>query len=289
MISKDIPLIGFTIFCQLSVGAILLYNFIVFLPTYRNKSHQPPQFKTIPFLVFTLAVVSVLFATFHLGHPLKAFRTLDNLSSSWLSREILVLIFYVFGLILFNLVLFFKGEWPRVSLILLNFTTLTGIILVYTMSRIYSAMPIPAWQPVFTLLNFIAATLTMGGGLMLLMNIQKGSLSVQQSLAWIIGIVLLMEIIFIPIFLSYLDQNSITSQLSLKILLEDYSLIFYFRLAFQLVSLGFISLTIVGIRSDIPVFKKFYWPVIGAALFIFLNEIFGRILFYGVDVPIGSL
>jgi len=289
MISKDIPLIGFTIFCQLSVGALLLYNFIVFLPTFRNRTRLPSRFKTIPVLAIAFAVISVIFSLFHLGRPFKAFSTFENLSSSWLSREILMLVTYFLFSGLFSFFLFFKTRWKRLSLILLNLATITGVVLIFTMSRIYSSLPIPAWQPIFTLLNFIASTLALGGGFVLLMHIQKGSLSGQQSLAWILGLVILLEVIFIPVFLSYLDQNSTASQLSLKLLLQDFTLIFYLRFGFQILSLGLISLAIIGIRSKTAEYKKIFWPVIGATCFIFLNEILGRVLFYAIEVPFGSL
>ena len=190
---------------------------------------------------------------------------------------------------LFTLLLFFRTKWKRISLILINLATISGILLIFTMSRIYSSLPIPAWQPIFTLLNFIAASLTLGGAFVLLMHIQKGSLSGQQSLTWILGLVILLEIIFIPVFLSYLDHNSTASQLSLKLLLQDLTLIFFLRLGFQILSLGLISLAIIGIRSKTAEYGKIFWPVIGAACFIFLNEILGRILFYGIEVPFGSL
>jgi DMSO reductase anchor subunit len=157
------------------------------------------------------------------------------------------------------------------------------------MSRIYSALPIPVWQPIFTFLNFIAATLSLGGAFLLLFQIQKGRLSGQQTQAWIIGIVLLLEILFIPIFFSYLDQNSPASQLSLKLLLEDYTYVFYFRLGFQILSIAFVFMSILKIRSETNECKKLMWPAVGAASFIFLNEILGRILFYAIEVPFGIM
>ncbi len=289
MISKDIPLIGFTLFCQLSVGTLILYNLIIFLPTFRNKSHLPSHFKAIPVLAFAFAIIAVLFSVFHLGRPVKAVLTLENMSSSWLSREIFMMMIYLFFSGLFTLFIFVMSGWKRLMLVMLNLATISGIILIFFMSRIYSSMPIPAWQSLFNFLNFAATTLATGGILLLLIQIQSGSLSGQQSLAWILGIVLLLEILFIPIFLSYLDQNSHASQLSLKLLLEDYTLIFYFRLGFQLLSLGLISIAIVNIRSDTDRCKRLLWPVIGGTFFIFLNEIFGRILFYAIEVPLGSL
>jgi len=111
MISKDIPLIGFTILCQLSVGALILYNFVVFLPTFRNNTHLPSRFKTIPILAVSFALISVVFSLFHLGKPLRALSTFDNLSTSWLSREILMLVAYLLFSGLFTFFLFVKSKW----------------------------------------------------------------------------------------------------------------------------------------------------------------------------------
>ena len=150
MISKDVPLIGFTLFSQLSLGALILYNFIVYLPTFRNKTHLPARFKTIPVLVFAFALIAVILSVFHLGQPLKALKTLDNISSSWLSKEVLMLMVYLLFSGLFVLFLFFKSDWKRMGWILLNIATVSGMVLIFIMSRIYSSLPIPVWQPTFT-------------------------------------------------------------------------------------------------------------------------------------------
>lgn len=289
MIAQNIPLIGFTLFCQLSVGTLILYNLIIFLPTFRNKNRRPSQFKTILIIVLGFILIAVLFSVFHLGKPFRALNTLENISSSWLSREIFMLAAYSFFSALFTLFIFTISDWKRLILVTINLATFTGIVLIFTMSRIYSSLPIPAWQAIFTLMNFVAASLSLGAALLLMIQIKKGSLSGQQSLTWILGIVLVLEILFIPIFLSYLDQNSTASQLSLKLLLEDFSLIFYLRLGFQILSLAFIFKAIYNIRSDTNENKKLIWPVIGAACCIFSNEILGRILFYTIEVPFGCL
>lgn len=289
MIIKDFPLIGFTLFSQLSVGALILYNLIIFLPTYRNRAHLPAQFKTIPVLAFLFALIAVFISVFHLGKPFRALNTLENLSTSWLSREIFILIIYVFFSGLFTFFILKMNDWKRLILLTINLATISGVVLIFTMSKIYSSMPIPAWHPVFTLLNFTAVTLTLGGVFLLLFQIRRGSWSGQKSLAWIIGIVMLLEVVSIPIFLSYLDHNSNASQLSLKILLDDFNLVFYFRLGFQILSLGFIFMTIFNIRSDTDKCKKLMWPAMAAASFIFISEFLGRVLFYAIEVPIGSL
>lgn len=289
MISQDIPLIGFSLFCQLSVGALILYNFIVYLPTFRNKTRLPARFKTIPVLIFIFALAAVFFSVFHLGKPFRALNSLDNISSSWLSKEVLMLIIYLLFTGLFVLLLVYKSDWKRMGWIFLNLATVSGMILIFIMSRIYSSLPIPVWQPTFTFLNFVAATLTLGSGFMLLMHIKKGSLSGQHSLTWILGLVLLLEIIFIPIFLTYLDQNSDASRQSLYLLLENFKIVFYLRLGFQILSLGLLSMAIIALRSSSSNYKKLFWTVIGATCFVFLNEILGRILFYTIEVPLGGL
>lgn len=289
MISKEIPLIGFTLFSQLSVGILILYNFVIFLPTFRNKGIHPAQFKTIPVLSFIFLAVSVIFSLTHLGKPVRALNSLDNISTSWLSREILMLILYFVSSSLFILSIFILKEWKRLMLALLNIASVCGILLIFSMSKIYSSVPVPLWHPAFTFLNFLAATVTMGGILLLIVQIRHGGWSGQQSLAWIVTVVLILEIIFIPIFLAYLDRNSMESQLSLKLILEDFSLIFYFRLVFQILSIVFIVIALYNIRSYTDKDKKLLGPVLAAASFIFLNEIFGRFLFYLANVSTGSL
>jgi len=289
MIVKDIPLIGFTLLSQMSAGLLVLYNIMVFLPTFRNKGRMPAWFKTIPLTAFILGISAMIFSIFHLGHPLKAAQSLNNLSSSWLSREILFMLLFLFFNGSYVFMIFRMSEWKRLMLVFLNLGSLLGIVLVYSMSRVYTDLPVPAWQPIFTFLNFSASAIATGGIVLLLFLTQKGSLSAQRSLSWILAIIFLLEIAAIPVFLSYLDQNSLTSQQSLKILLDDYGIIFYIRLAFQVLSLVFIFTAILNLKSNIDENKKLLWPVIMASACIFLSEISGRILFYAVVVPLGGL
>lgn len=289
MFSSTLPLVGFTILMQVSAGGTALYYLTSFLPLYRNKSRLPLGHKFIPLIFLALAILGVLISLLHLGHPGKALNTLENLKSSWLSREILMTILYLGFSGIFTMILFIKPEWKRACHLFIILSIISGIALIYTMSGVYSAMPVPAWHALFTFLNFFAASITMGGAVLLLLQIPNGSWSGQRSLAWIIGIVMILEIMFIPVFLSYLDNNSQASQLSLKLLLEDNNLVFYFRLGLQLAALGLISLAVINIKSFTDQGNKLLWPVIGTTICIIFSEILGRALFYLIEVPLGSL
>jgi DMSO reductase anchor subunit len=78
-----------------------------------------------------LALGSVVVSIVHLGKPLRAWRALANIHTSWLSREIVAFTLFLGGSGLFLLV------WPTMSLgilsMLLGLATLFSIDMVYTM------------------------------------------------------------------------------------------------------------------------------------------------------------
>jgi anaerobic dimethyl sulfoxide reductase subunit B (iron-sulfur subunit) len=120
----ELPLIIFTLCGQMAAGMAL---FSFFLEPF-----------SIPILITLggLIVLGGLASLAHLGAPLNAWRTLNHLKKSWLSREILL-----FGL--------FGASWltclfiPGMGKLPL---ALCGIGLVYSMARVYRLRSIPAWD-----------------------------------------------------------------------------------------------------------------------------------------------
>lgn len=96
----QLSLVFFTVLSQLAVGlalfAAIFAPFIGMRHTAEEKSSSTQSQKSYYFVILIILALAMLSSVFHLGHPLGAMNTLANLSSSWLSREILF--FGIFGL-----------------------------------------------------------------------------------------------------------------------------------------------------------------------------------------------
>jgi anaerobic dimethyl sulfoxide reductase subunit C (anchor subunit) len=168
------------------------------------------QITFIPLLaVGTVITVALVASLFHLGTPKNAWRALNHLRKSWLSREILFTTGFA-GLwaILAGLRLFQIGTLPMWTN-LAALTGLCGLAAVYCMQRVYQLRSVPAWNTGRTLLEFSISTLGLGGLL-------TGSLLPRDAPAGIIvWIALAGSLAFlaaIPVTLS--TANSINMKLS---------------------------------------------------------------------------
>jgi len=157
-------LVAFTITGQLAAG---LYLFIGF-PIYFGLGDAGTRLGGGGRLDFLLAVLGLLAAAtilslFHLHHPVKAYRTLVNLGRSWLSREILSLLF--FGAVVAALTIL---EWRAAggpspgSRLLFVLGGLAAVLLLTTMSRLYMLPSMPTWNRIYTPLSFFLTSAVLG-------------------------------------------------------------------------------------------------------------------------------
>jgi anaerobic dimethyl sulfoxide reductase subunit B (iron-sulfur subunit) len=136
----ELPLIAFTLLAQMAVG-IALFSFF-------SGPLNIPILVTLGGLIGFGALTSLL----HLGTPLNAWRTLNHLKKSSLSREILM--FGLFGASwLVCLVLPGMGKLPL---------ALSGIGLVYNMAQVYRFKAAPAWNTWQTPVSFFLSAGVLG-------------------------------------------------------------------------------------------------------------------------------
>ena len=106
MAAREWPLIVFTLLAQTGVGFFLAFTLPIALAGDRPGA-RPALLRSLALVVAFLAGAAA-FSLFHLGNPLNAWRTLGNLTDSWLSREIFFLLLSL-GL----LTALFLLEWAR--------------------------------------------------------------------------------------------------------------------------------------------------------------------------------
>jgi DMSO reductase anchor subunit len=156
----EIPLIIFTLFAQMAIGA---FGTIFMIYWVLSDKLVAGQITFIPLLAVGAAItVALLVSFFHLGTPKNAWRALNHLRKSWLSREILFTSGFAglwaihTGLRLFQIDTF--SAWTSLAAL----TSVCGLAAVYSMQRVYQLRSVPAWNSSRTLLEFTISIVGLG-------------------------------------------------------------------------------------------------------------------------------
>ena len=137
MPDRDWSLVIFTTLAQLSIG--LVWCFTLLLVFYNDMSLIPVSglfLKSPVFIALVLIAIATLVSMSHLGSPLNAPNSLNNLSGSWLSREILAIAVYSVSLVLVLVSVRVFG-YARSTQYFLLLSSVLGLVLLWMMSRIY--------------------------------------------------------------------------------------------------------------------------------------------------------
>jgi anaerobic dimethyl sulfoxide reductase subunit C (anchor subunit) len=160
---KERALVIFTLAIQTAVGAFVTIGLVHYWLGQQTRISYTETLIDDSLLGTGLLIgLGLLTSFFHLGSPLNAWKAYANLRSSWLSREILFVSLFASTFSLFALLQWFKVGSPGARSVLQGVVAVFGIILVYSMARVYTLRTIPGWNNITTLLAFLATTLLLG-------------------------------------------------------------------------------------------------------------------------------
>ncbi len=149
-------LILFTLCCQAAVGTVLLF------PLSRSTLvGNHPLVLILTALIAVLLFSGILLSFFHLGNPVKAYHSICNIRTSWLSREIMFLLLFSFFTLIWSLLRLSAVAGFYVQLFWLA-SVLCGIVCVFSMARIYLLRTVPPWNSGYTVISFFLTTLMLG-------------------------------------------------------------------------------------------------------------------------------
>lgn len=161
---KEWPLVAFTIAGQTAFGLFLIAGAPLFF--FRDPAlGAPARGSRLPVILTALGLMAAasFLSFFHLRHPLRAFRVLTNIKTSWLSREIL----FELGFMAFLAVLAFllwKGVGQEgLHKSLFAAAGLCGVLFVLSMSRVYMMKAVPVWDHAYTPASFFLTAFMLGG------------------------------------------------------------------------------------------------------------------------------
>lgn len=305
MNTKEWALIAYTILTQMSVGAFVVLGIVHTAALRKAGEKQANALSNRALLgIGPVLVLAVLASFFHLGNPTNAYRAINNIDSSWLSREILLTVLFVGVGGVFALMQLLQIGQFRVRQAIAVVAALIGLVLIFSMSQVYRLQSTPAWDsfatPVsFYTTTFLLGTLALGVAFVVTYTYAKGRVSsderdqlaslLRDTLRWfaVASIALLgIELVVIPLYISTLATAGPTGVDSVSVIIDKYGTVFALRLV-----LGFIGAGLFGVflyRSAVLNRQTVMITAVYMAFaLVLVAEVLGRFLFYASQVRVG--
>ncbi|MDF2859682.1 MAG: dmsC-2 [Neobacillus sp.] len=285
MFAEEWPLLTFTLLTQLAVGSYIFFFIIRSLNMKLGNNLGITVTKRGMFLIGPVMAVALVFSVFHLGTPFGAYRSILNLDSSWLSREILFSGGF-FALWIFSYYLDRKGAWNQ---IVGWITSIVGVGAIFSMASIYTASIKPAWTDLNTFLAFYGTTIVLGAAVSMVSILLSKEAITTTLMGLVKGIgltglgVIVLQLIYLPVYVAGLPVDGGQAGVeSVGLITGTYAFPTIIRWVLSIVGLAMIGF--VFSRKMEPKAKfKFYYA---ALVLIFVGEFIGRYIFYGTGVSI---
>ncbi len=214
MNSNEWPLVLFTMLTQISLG-LLLSGLLLALSL---KNIEFPAAADLKKLLVSVALgsmgIALLISFFHLTMPVHAIYAMSNTATSWLSREILLASLYFFILLGCLSALQYNIPHRDLSDYLYLAALLTGLVLIWSMSRLYMIPTVPVWNSPATMVAFFNTAVLSGGALTLLLltlMVGRGSAFAELQRMHTVLFALIAAGVFIYLLNSLLLQPGLTT------------------------------------------------------------------------------
>jgi anaerobic dimethyl sulfoxide reductase subunit C (anchor subunit) len=285
--SRDWSLVWFTTLAQWSVGIVLCFTLPVMLAHDLGQVFETSLNLRNPVLLALIFISIATISSFlHLGNPVNAPYALNNLSGSWLSREILTIGLFSISLLFILISGWITGLSEYLKLLILT-GSICGLALMWMMIRIYVMPTIPAWNSWHTPVSFVSTALSLG--LLTFLSLHAtGFVNTSDQIVgdfWIVLVVILL----IEIVSGFAHQSNLAKMDS-----GIDELIFNTGTFHRVFLLRMTILTIACLATIVFTLTPDLLPENGSSLWISLlflsvivQELIGRLLFYSSYFRIG--
>jgi len=290
MAKKEWPLIAFTLLSQTAVGFFLLFVLPLALSG-TGTGASDVRLLRLRSLLFVLALLAAAAALsfFHLGNPLGAYRVLNNVRTSQLSREIFFELLLIFLIAVVGWL-----EWRRIGsqdlrLGLYLLAALAGVGLIWSMAGIYRLEAVPVWNNAMTPFSFFMTAFVLGAlgsaaapAFKLLTEgegapLFAGRFPMNAAALALLALNLAGVVLFDPNFgIRRLGRRGFDSKPS-----RIFALLYGLRQAFLLTAAAAVVLSILAKSPQVPsspVPHLILWAFVAALI----SETLGRILFFAL-------
>ncbi len=264
----------FSICIQAAVGIMLFV-------TIGRLMNKEGVFKNAVITAAGLGIIGMLASLLHLGRPLSAMNALFQFGTSWLSREIWFTAIFVGLTVVAAVLLYVKPQAAGAVTGLSAGAALVGLIDVFAMARIYSSASVPVWQSAATTIEFLAAALSMGAMLFLVLSLKEAG-KLKKIVALTVAAVVAVQVaVVIPYFISLGAGTGTALQASLMIL-GSLKTAVAVKWLFILAGAGLV----LWLAKD-ELSKSVSGAIAGGTALILVGQVVGRYVFYAAMVVSG--
>lgn len=303
---REWALIAFTILSQMAVGTFIVLGVVHFFAARKWGEAEADRLSDRALLAIgPVLALGTLASLFHLGNPANAYRAIANLGSSWLSREILANLLFIGLGAIFAFMQWRKIGTPAVRNLIAWAAALVGLVLVFSMARIYMLRTAPPWDTVATPITFFTTTfllgvMAVGAAYVVTYNyIRRAEPDcgetpcdiLRAALRWLAlaAVVLVgVHLVVLPLYVAYLASSDTPAAAeAVNILVDDYSAAFILRLVLVFLGAGILAVFIYRTAS-VPGRETLLGNLALAAFAVVLvGEVIGRFLFYAMQTNVG--
>ncbi|NLJ71916.1 MAG: dimethyl sulfoxide reductase anchor subunit [Syntrophomonadaceae bacterium] len=271
----ETSLLIFSISIQAAVG-IMIFAFI------GEMLYKDQKFKTAALAAAILGAIGIIASLMHLGHPLSAINVLSRFGNSWLSTEAVLSGIFAGIVILYALVLYLKSENKNLSLALSGIGGFLGLIVIFSMAKVYTTTSVSIWQGVNTFVDFYATTVVLGALFFLASSIkQLKEIDKKIFLYSILAAVVLQAASSMPHILG-LNEMGLAAQNSVHIL-NNFTVLVWAK---WLLILGGAGLALILLSANQSSKKANVNAFYTAGVALLFGQVIGRYLFYAAMVVI---
>ncbi|SHN67688.1 dimethyl sulfoxide reductase anchor subunit family protein [Desulfitobacterium chlororespirans] len=239
-------------------------------------------FKNAVLTATGLGIIGMLASLLHLGRPLSAMNALFQFGSSWLSREIWFTAIFVGLTVVAAVLLYVKPQAAGAVTGLSAGAALVGLIDVFAMAKIYSSASVPVWQSAATTIEFLAAALSMGAMLFLVLSLKEAGKMKKIVALTVAAVVAVQVAVVVPYFISLGVAGSGTALQASLMILGSLKTAVAIKWLFILAGAGLV----LWLAKD-ELSKSVSGAVAGGAVLILVGQVVGRYVFYAAMVVSG--
>ncbi len=291
MRGTELALVFFTVIIQAAVGMTFFFGIAGSSAVWKNSlAANKIVSDKILYLICALFTLGLIISFLHLGNVKNAFYAFNNLKTSWLSREILFASMY--GAFLFLFTFIYAKNLLSIPLqnIMLILSAAAGIVLVFVMSRVYMIEFVPAWNSMFTPLNFYLTSFIAGGAVFIaafsfLLNKygMQGEQNILKIMSAALFLLILAGLIIWLLQILFLSNGGRGAVDSYNLFIQHNILLASVRIILLIAALILLASFYMGLKKGIVSVNYIY--IASAAAVI--AELAGRYIFYFIFAKIG--
>ncbi len=298
MDTREWALLAFTILGQTAAGLMIVLMIVRTFIAAKAGGDLADRLTKLPlFLVAPIMAVAFVASLFHLGSPLHIVRSVPNIGSSWLSREVVFAVIFMVFAAIYTFMQWRKSGGESLRVVIGWITAVIAAIYIYAMGMVYMIATQPAWNTLATPLTFITGslligTLGMAAGLVVGHAGLKGEemkvVNTTLQVLAITSIVLLgIEFIILPIYLAYLANQGGAALQTLNMMVGSFGVVFFFRLLLLFGGAGVLAAYLYRNASIAEKEKTLATLAYSAFALALVGELLGRFIFYATHYRIG--